>query len=144
MTDAIAAALDALDAQGVRYETTATDTIIEADSATAAFQAAQVAHDAVPGSRVVTSLEIDDDRTQHQGIAERVAAVERARQGRGGRGAAPAGQGARPPQERRAAPGGTHAGTPSGQYAAGTDAAAGGHPSDNRRYGDARPGVPTP
>jgi uncharacterized protein YqgV (UPF0045/DUF77 family) len=79
MTDAIAEALDALDAQGVRYETTATDTIIEAATAAEAFEAARAAHEAIPETRVITSLSVDDDRGREQGIAERVAAVERAR-----------------------------------------------------------------
>lgn len=100
MTDAIAEALDALDAHGVRYETTATDTIIETATAAEAFEAARAAHEAIPETRVITSLEVDDDRGREQGIAERVAAVERARtrQRRAAGGRQPTGAGATAPQ----------------------------------------------
>ncbi|WP_435348890.1 MTH1187 family thiamine-binding protein [Haloarchaeobius sp. HRN-SO-5] len=74
----IANAVEALDEFDVSYETTATDTIIEADSVDEIFAAVQAAHGAVGGDRVVTSLEIDDQRTKEQHIEDRVTAIESA------------------------------------------------------------------
>lgn len=137
MTDAIAAALDALDAHGVRYETTATDTIVEAETPAAAFEAARAAHEAVPGARVVTSVEIDDDRTQHQGIAERVASVERARQRYRRQSAPPTGQRA---GRTNAADAAVRRRTPASHPAA----ASGSRSGHGRRYVDVPPAAPTP
>ncbi|RLM53934.1 thiamine-binding protein [Halobellus sp. Atlit-31R] len=78
MSSDIARALETLDEHDVTYETTATDTIIEADSAKAVFAAVQAAHDAVEGDRVITELEVDDQRDRDQHIDDRVAAVETA------------------------------------------------------------------
>ena len=77
MSEPIAAAIEALDEFDVSYETTATDTIIEADSAEEAFEAARAAHEAVDGERVITSVEIDDMRSREQDIEDRVSSVER-------------------------------------------------------------------
>ncbi|WP_435359696.1 thiamine-binding protein [Haloarchaeobius sp. DFWS5] len=79
MSEAIARALDALDEQGVTYETTAMDTIIEAETAAEAFAAVQAAHEAAADSRVVTSFSIDDDPTRELTAASRISAVEKAR-----------------------------------------------------------------
>lgn len=78
MALAIARAVDALDQFDVSYETTATDTIIEADTADQVFVAVQAAHKAIPDDRVITSVEIDDVRGRQQRVGDRVAAVERA------------------------------------------------------------------
>lgn len=78
MSRAIAAALRALDGYPVSYRTTATDTIIEADSAAQLFAAVQAAHEAIPDDRVLTSLEVDEDRRRPQRMGERVARVEQA------------------------------------------------------------------
>ncbi|MFC7078797.1 thiamine-binding protein [Halorussus caseinilyticus] len=59
------------------YETTPTDTIIEADDPTEVFAAAEAAHRSVTDERVITSLEIDDQRNRTQRRQERVASVER-------------------------------------------------------------------
>ncbi|WP_290818616.1 thiamine-binding protein [Halovivax sp.] len=56
----IAQAVDALEEYDVSSETTATDTVIESDSADEVFEAVRAAHDAVETDRVITSLEIDD------------------------------------------------------------------------------------
>lgn len=77
MSEPIAAAVEALEEFDVAYETTATDTVIEADSAAEVFDAVRAAHEAVDGKRVITSVEIDDDRDREQDITDRVAAVER-------------------------------------------------------------------
>ena len=78
MSNAIANALRALDQYPVSYQTTATDTIIEADSVEQIFAAVQAAHQAITEDRVITSVEIDEDRRRPQTISERVASVERA------------------------------------------------------------------
>lgn len=77
MSTAIARALRALDRHPVSYQTTATDTIIEADTVEQVFDAVQAAHEAIPEDRVITSVEIDEDRRRPQDIGERVASVER-------------------------------------------------------------------
>lgn len=77
MSTAIASALRALDEQPVTYRTTATDTIIEADSVEQVFAAVRAAHEAIPDDRVITSVEVDEDRRRPQSIDDRVASVER-------------------------------------------------------------------
>jgi uncharacterized protein YqgV (UPF0045/DUF77 family) len=77
MSTAIASALRALDQYPVSYETTATDTIIEADTVEQVFAAVQAAHQAIPDDRVITSIEIDEDRRRPQNMHQRVASVER-------------------------------------------------------------------
>jgi uncharacterized protein (TIGR00106 family) len=78
MSDEIASAIDALEAHDVAYETTATDTVIEADDVAEIFAAVQAAHAAVDGDRVITSLEVDDQRDREQHIDDRVSAIETA------------------------------------------------------------------
>lgn len=78
MSNAIASALRALDRHPVSYRTTATDTIIEAESVEQAFAAIQAAHQAIPDDRVITSVEVDEDRRRPQNMGERVSSVERA------------------------------------------------------------------
>ncbi|RLM89317.1 dehydrogenase [Halobellus sp. Atlit-38R] len=78
MSSTIARAIETLEEYDVSYETTATDTIIEADSVEELFAAVQAAHAAADGDRVITSLEIDEQRGREQHIDDRVAAVETA------------------------------------------------------------------
>ena len=82
MAPEIAKAVDALEAFDVRYETTAMGTLLEAEDAATLFAAAQGAHKAVDGDRVVTFLKIDDDP-----MDAKVDAVEEhlGREPRGGR-----------------------------------------------------------
>ncbi|WP_435334075.1 thiamine-binding protein [Haloarchaeobius sp. TZWWS8] len=80
MSEAIARAIDALDELGVTYETTGMDTIVEADTVDDLFTALQAAHEAATDSRLVTNIEIDDDPEVDQSAADRVAAVEMARE----------------------------------------------------------------
>lgn len=76
LSEEIAKAIDALDAFDVSYEMTAMDTVIEAESVEEVFKAVQAAHEAVGGPRVITSIEIDDQRTREQHSDDRVRAVE--------------------------------------------------------------------
>ena len=76
MTAEIAQALEALDERDLTYEMTPTGTVIETDSADEAFEAAKAAHDAIEGDRVITSIEVDDQRERSQDIGDRIAAVE--------------------------------------------------------------------
>jgi uncharacterized protein YqgV (UPF0045/DUF77 family) len=69
-------ALEALDQKGLTYEMTPTGTVIEADSADEAFEAAKSAHQAIEGDRVITEVEVDDQRERSQDIGDRIAAVE--------------------------------------------------------------------
>ncbi len=77
MSTAIAEALRALDRHPVSYRTTPTDTIIEADTVDQVFAAVRDAHQAIPDERVITSVEVDEDRRRPQNMGERVASVER-------------------------------------------------------------------
>lgn len=77
MADDIARAVDAIERFNVRYEVTPTDTIIEGESVDEVFAAAKAAHKAVNRHRVITELEIDEQRGRQQRGADRVAAVER-------------------------------------------------------------------
>lgn len=77
MSNAIAHALRALDQYPVSYQTTATDTIIEAETVEQIFAAVQAAHQAIPENRVITSIEIDEDRRRPQNMSKRVTSVER-------------------------------------------------------------------
>lgn len=77
MSGAVASAVAALDRFDVSYETTPTDTIIEADDPAEVFAAAAAAHRAVADERVVTELAVDDQRARSQRRHDRVASVER-------------------------------------------------------------------
>lgn len=76
MASDVAAAIEALDAYDVSYETTAMGTILEAEDSAEVFAAAAAAHDAVDADRVETFLKIDDKRTVDEPAARKVEAVE--------------------------------------------------------------------
>jgi len=76
LSNEIAKAVDKLDEFDVVYETTATDTIVEAESADELFDAIKAAHGVIDGERVITSVEIDDQPEREQHLADRVAAIE--------------------------------------------------------------------
>lgn len=78
LSDDIARAVSALEEFDVTYEIQPMGTVVEADSAEEVFAAAQAAHAAVDGERVITSVEIDDLRGREQHIADRVSSVEEA------------------------------------------------------------------
>lgn len=74
-SEEVAAAIEAIDEYDVSYELTATDTVVEADDVGEVFAAVRAAHDAVDGDRVVTSLEVDEDRRREQDVEGRVESV---------------------------------------------------------------------
>lgn len=76
MADDVAAAVDALEAFDVDYETTAMGTIIEAEDVETLLDAVAAAHRAVDADRVSTVLKIDDKRTSDAPAREKVEAVE--------------------------------------------------------------------
>lgn len=99
MAGPIARAVEALERYDVTYETTPTDTVIEADTLEELFAAVRASHEAIADEhRVVTELEIDYQPSRPRGMDERVHAVER--------------QLGRPPRSERA--GGRSAGGRSG------------------------------
>ena len=75
LSEDIARAIEALDEFDVSYELTATDTVIEAENVDEVFNAALAAHNAVDGSRLITSLEVEERRDREQHAADRVESV---------------------------------------------------------------------
>lgn len=78
VTEEIAAAIDALERHDVAYETNPMSTVIEADDMAELLAAVGAAHEAVPGDRVSTLLQIDDYRTDELEACEKVEKVEKA------------------------------------------------------------------
>ena len=78
MADEVAAAVEALDAHDVSYETNPMGTVIEADDIDTLLAAVADAHTAVDADRVSTVLKVDDKRTSDESAAEKVEAVEAA------------------------------------------------------------------
>jgi len=76
MAEEVAAAVDALDAHDVSYETNPMGTVIEADDIDTLLAAVGDAHKAVDADRVSTVLKVDDKRTSDETAAEKVEAVE--------------------------------------------------------------------
>lgn len=76
MAEEVAAAVDALDAHDVRYETNPMGTVIEADDIDTLLAAVGDAHKAVDADRVSTVLKIDDKRVSDESAAEKVEAVQ--------------------------------------------------------------------
>ncbi|MDR9380173.1 MAG: MTH1187 family thiamine-binding protein [Natronomonas sp.] len=77
MANEVAAAVEALEAFDVAYETNPMGTIIEADDIDTLLAAVGAAHNAVDADRVSTFLKIDDKRTRKQRAREKVESVER-------------------------------------------------------------------
>lgn len=77
LSEEIAEAIEALDEHDVSYEMTATDTVIEAEDVGEVFEAVHAAHEAVEAGRVITSLEVDENRDRDQDIEGRVESVAR-------------------------------------------------------------------
>ena len=77
MSAEIAAAIEVLEEFDVEYELTPIGTVLEADGTGPIFEAASAAHDAVDENRVITSLEVDDQRHREQHTADRIESVER-------------------------------------------------------------------
>ena len=76
MASEVAAAVEALEAFDVAYETNPMGTVIEADDAETIFAAAAAAHAAVDADRVSTVLKLDDKRTESTTASQKVTAVE--------------------------------------------------------------------
>ncbi|ADQ69241.1 dehydrogenase of unknown specificity, short- chain alcohol dehydrogenase like protein [Halogeometricum borinquense DSM 11551] len=75
LSEDIAQAINALDDFDISYELTATDTVIEADDVDEVFGAVQAAHKAVEGNRVISSVEIDEQRDREQHVEDRIESV---------------------------------------------------------------------
>lgn len=75
LSEDIARAIDALDDFDISYELTATDTVIEAEDVDEVFEAVQAAHNAVEGARVISSVEIDEQRDREQHVEDRIESV---------------------------------------------------------------------
>ncbi|AFK21003.1 hypothetical protein HFX_5169 (plasmid) [Haloferax mediterranei ATCC 33500] len=75
MSEDIAQAIEALDDFDISYELTATDTVIEADNVDEVFEAIQAAHNAVKADRVITSVEVDEQRRREQHGEDRIKSV---------------------------------------------------------------------
>ena len=77
MASEVAAAVEALEAFDVSYETNPMGTVIEADDIDTLLAAVGAAHKAVDADRVSTFLKIDDKRARDGRAQEKVDAVER-------------------------------------------------------------------
>jgi uncharacterized protein (TIGR00106 family) len=77
MASEVAAAVEALDAFDVAYETNPMGTVVEADDIDTLLAAVGAAHNAVDADRVSTFVKIDDKRTREQRAREKVESVER-------------------------------------------------------------------
>ena len=77
MASEVAAAVEALEAVDVSYETNPMGTVIEADDIDTLLAAVGAAHKAVDADRVSTFLKIDDKRARDERAREKVDAVER-------------------------------------------------------------------
>ncbi len=78
MSNGIVKALEALEDFDVSYETNPMGTVIEAEDIDTLFEALKAAHKAVDEERVITSIEIDDKKTNpHENAREKVKSVEK-------------------------------------------------------------------
>ena len=77
MSEEISKAIDALETFDVDYEINPMGTILETEDASVLFAAARAAHEAVDEDRVITTLKIDDTRSETRSGEEKVASVER-------------------------------------------------------------------
>jgi uncharacterized protein YqgV (UPF0045/DUF77 family) len=75
LSEDIARAIDALDDFDISYELTATDTVIKAGDVDEMFEAVQAAHNAVEGTHVISSVEIDEQRDREQHVEGRIESV---------------------------------------------------------------------
>jgi len=80
LSDYVAAAILALDKNGIKYELTGMGTLLESDDIDLVFDAIKEAHEAVfkiGAERVSTSVKIDDRRDSNRGISDKVGSVNR-------------------------------------------------------------------
>ncbi|GAB4309040.1 MAG: MTH1187 family thiamine-binding protein [Methanobacteriaceae archaeon] len=78
LSDYVAAAVAALDKEGVKYTVSGMGTLIESNDADELFSAVKAAHEAVflkGAERVATSIKIDDRRDVEKSLNEKVSSV---------------------------------------------------------------------
>ena len=78
LSDYVAAAVAALDKEGVKYTVSGMGTLIESNDADELFGAVKAAHEAVfvkGAERVATSIKIDDRRDVEKSLNEKVSSV---------------------------------------------------------------------
>jgi uncharacterized protein (TIGR00106 family) len=76
----VAAAVDALDKTGIKYQLSGMGTQIETNNPQELFKAIEAAHEAVfakGADRVSTSVKIDDRRDKDRSLADKVLSVEK-------------------------------------------------------------------
>ena len=74
----VAAAVSALDSDGIKYELTGMGTLLESDDLEKIFTAIKTAHEAVfntGAERVATSIKIDERRDENRTIKDKVSSV---------------------------------------------------------------------
>ncbi len=74
----VAAAVSALDSDGIKYELTGMGTLLESDDLEKIFTAIKTAHEAVfntGAERVATSIKIDERRDEDKTIKDKVSSV---------------------------------------------------------------------
>ncbi len=74
----VAAAVSALDSDGIKYELTGMGTLLESDDLEKIFNAIKTAHEAVfntGAERVATSIKIDERRDEDRTIKDKVSSV---------------------------------------------------------------------
>ncbi len=74
----VAAAVSALDSDGIKYELTGMGTLLESDDLEKIFNAIKIAHEAVfntGAERVATSIKIDERRDEDRTIKDKVSSV---------------------------------------------------------------------
>jgi uncharacterized protein (TIGR00106 family) len=80
LSDYVAAAVSAIDKNGISYELTGMGTLLESEDLDLLFNAIKEAHEAVfkiGAERVSTSIKIDDRRDSNRTIADKVSSVKK-------------------------------------------------------------------
>jgi len=80
LSDYVAAAVNAIDKNGISYELTGMGTLLESEDLGLLFNAIKEAHEAVfkiGAERVSTSIKIDDRRDSNRTIADKVSSVKK-------------------------------------------------------------------
>ncbi len=78
LSEYIAAAVAALDSDGIKYELTGMGTLLESDDLGKIFSAITAAHEAVfekGAERVATSVKIDERRDEERTIKDKISSV---------------------------------------------------------------------
>jgi uncharacterized protein (TIGR00106 family) len=80
LSDYVAAAVSAIDKNGISYELTGMGTLLESEDLSLLLNAIKEAHEAVfkiGAERVSTSIKIDDRRDSNRTIADKVSSVKK-------------------------------------------------------------------